>query len=434
MSDKISKKLLDALTIDPDLEKLLPQTTPQQDKALKEAIGREGPIHHLVADEKGVLIDGIRTFRICRELKIRDVWVTTLTGLSDEEKRHKRLALNVNRRHLSGKQKRALLEQELLRNPALSAGRLARMVGCSETTAQKVKKELIDKGQIGACPIEASDGRVFRSQGVLSTLHGVRAVQKLVQQEGQPTTGKILTRYKHGRLLGSQQRKEKAVAGSVLPVEQDCRLRCCRFQDLLKVEPDIAGQAALVLTDPPWEQGFVDQYDDLGRVARQTLKPGGLLAVYSGLMYLDVLMKALSQHLTYAWPVAITYPTCVSGTGTNRAGLWVYDQWRMVLIFVNGDKPSLQNATIKDHLEGMRSEKEYHDWQQSLKEVGYFVETLTGPGDLIVDLCGGSFTTAHAVKKLGGNRRFVGCDVSQECVNIGKHRLGQVTPPIRLSA
>jgi DNA modification methylase len=96
--------------------------------------------------------------------------------------------------------------------------------------------------------------------------------------------------------------------------------------------------------------------------------------------------------------------------------------------------PSLVNATIKDHLEGERSEKQYHDWQQSLKEVRYFIDNLTGKGDLIVDLCGGSFTTAHAVKEAGGGRRFVGCDVAQECVNIGKHRLAQVKPSIRLSA
>lgn len=433
MSDSRSKKLLDALTIDPDLEKLLPPTTPQQNTALKDAIGNEGVIYPLVADERGVLIDGIRTYKICRELKIKNVWVVTLCGLTDEEKRHRRLALNVNRRHLSGKQKRALLEQELLRNPAMSAGRLARLIGCSDTTAQKVKKEMIDKGQIDPCPIEASDGRVFRSQGVLSTLHGVRPVQKVAQEPEQPQTGKILLADKYKRLVRSGKRQKDAVAGSVLPVEQDFRLHCCRFQDLLKLEPDLAGQAALVLTDPPWDQEFIRQYDDLGRVARQTLKPGGLLAVYSGLMYLDLLMKAISQHLTYAWTVTITYPTCVSGTGTHRAGLWLYDQWRPVLVFVNGDNSALASATIKDHLEGERSEKKYHDWQQSLKEVRYFIDTLTVKGDLIVDPCGGSFTTAHAVKEAGG-RRFIGCDVSQECANIGKHRLSLVTPPIRLSA
>ena len=48
-------------------------------------------------------------------------------------------------------------------------------------------------------------------------------------------------------------------------------------------------------------------------------------------------------------------------------------------------------------------------------------------------LCQGEvFTTAQAAKELG--RRFVGCDVSQDSVNIGKHRIGQVTPPILLSA
>ena len=38
----------------------------------------------------------------------------------------------------------------------------------------------------------------------------------------------------------------------------------------------------------------------------------------------------------------------------------------------------------------------------------------------------GDITTAQAVKEAGDARRFVGCDVSQEWVNIGKHCLKQV--------
>jgi hypothetical protein len=96
VSAKKSRKLLDSLVIDPDLEKLLPPTTAQEDKAHKKTIQKEGVLYPLVADEQGVLIDGIRTYKVCRELSIRDVWVVTLYGLNEEERRHKRLALNVN--------------------------------------------------------------------------------------------------------------------------------------------------------------------------------------------------------------------------------------------------------------------------------------------------------------------------------------------------
>ena len=145
-------------------------------------------------------------------------------------------------------------------------------------------------------------------------------------------------------------------------------------------------------------------------------------------MHLPELIAALSNHLTYVWTITQTYPTsihCETG-GVKRGSLSIYDKWRPILIFVNGLMPSLMDSTMQDWVQGKGSQKELHDWQQSLEEVKFYIQTFTGPGDLVVDLCGGSFTTAHGVKELGGGRRFVGCDVSQECVNLGKYRLNNL--------
>lgn len=61
---------------------------------------------------------------------------------------------------------------------------------------------------------------------------------------------------------------------------------------------------------------------------------------------------------------------------------------------------------------GGRREKDLHDWQQSLAESIYLVETFSSPGDLLVDLLMGS--AANAVSRYTLNSRFVGADEDAE--------------------
>ena len=70
-----------------------------------------------------------------------------------------------------------------------------------------------------------------------------------------------------------------------------------------------------------------------------------------------------------------------------------------------------------------QKEKKLHDWQQSLIEVEQLVSYFSKPGDLIVDPCGGSFTSAEACRNMG--RRFIGCDVDADAVNKGHERLAK---------
>jgi site-specific DNA-methyltransferase (adenine-specific) len=54
--------------------------------------------------------------------------------------------------------------------------------------------------------------------------------------------------------------------------------------------------------------------------------------------------------------------------------------------------------------------------------VRYFSE----PGDLVVDTCGGGFTTAVACRNLG--RRCISCDIDEGCVIRGQDRLARKSP------
>jgi DNA modification methylase len=67
--------------------------------------------------------------------------------------------------------------------------------------------------------------------------------------------------------------------------------------------------------------------------------------------------------------------------------------------------------------------KSFHEWQQPLTEVEALVRYFSSPGDLVVDTCSGSFTTALACRNLG--RRCVSCDVDEQAVLAGQERLAQ---------
>ncbi len=77
-------------------------------------------------------------------------------------------------------------------------------------------------------------------------------------------------------------------------------------------------------------------------------------------------------------------------------------------------------------------EKGCHDWQQPLDVVEKLVSYFSRPGDLVIDPCGGGFTTAEACLRLG--RRCVSCDVDAACVSRGLERLERARNDTTLGA
>ena len=74
-------------------------------------------------------------------------------------------------------------------------------------------------------------------------------------------------------------------------------------------------------------------------------------------------------------------------------------------------------------------------WQQPVEIFQRLVKDFSNVGDLVVDPCGGSFTTAIACAQPESRRRFIGCDIDEHSVRIGQQRLdeeaSQLDAPIR---
>jgi 16S rRNA G966 N2-methylase RsmD len=172
----------------------------------------------------------------------------------------------------------------------------------------------------------------------------------------------------------------------------------------------------LIFTDPPYDTPSIERYAHLSLLASRILKDDGLLLAYSGKIYLPQIVTALSQHLDYSWTL-----TLLQGGGASLVNSrYICGRWKPIFLYVKRGCRR-RERWIDDVIKGEGIEKELHEWQQGEAEAAKLIESLTDPGDLVVDPFLGSGTTAAAAVKLG--RRFIGCDINPGAVAVAQERL-----------
>jgi DNA methylase len=225
------------------------------------------------------------------------------------------------------------------------------------------------------------------------------------------------------KLRGAKRERERddAERRNVLPAGDDnIRIYHCPFQRLEEVAGIAPGTVDLVLTDIPYDGQFLAQVSDLGAFAARVLVPGGLLVTYSGTLYLNQVIHSLDEHLTWAWSAASAW----MGDGTIIHPRQVTSKWKPILIYFKGEWR--KRGRWQDLLVVNQKEKGFHEWQQPLAEVENLVKYFSQPGDLVVDTCGGGFTTALACRNL--QRRCIACDIDEAAVIRGQDRLNLKDP------
>jgi 16S rRNA G966 N2-methylase RsmD len=184
------------------------------------------------------------------------------------------------------------------------------------------------------------------------------------------------------------------------PTDAAPDVRTGDFRDtLIDVEPD---SVALILTDPPYAKSALPDYDALGAFAAEALVEGGSLVCYCGQSTMPDALDALSLHLRYWWTLALEH----RGGGQQFPGKWVRIKWKPLLWFVKGTRRD--RIYVHDMLRGVPPSKALHEWAQGVDEVLPLIESLTSPGELVVDPFAGSGSFGIAAHRIG--RRFVGAD------------------------
>lgn len=169
-----------------------------------------------------------------------------------------------------------------------------------------------------------------------------------------------------------------------------------------------------IITDPPYGREALPLYAALSRLAARVLVPGGLCLVMTGQAYLDEVIAALKQHLTYVWTLAYLTP----GSSTQIWARRIKSNWKPVIYCVRGE---LTWEHVDDVVRSDGVAKDHHPWEQTVDGLQRLVERFTVRGQLVLDPFAGTGTTGLACLRTG--RRFLGIEINPQTADLARRRL-----------
>jgi hypothetical protein len=196
-----------------------------------------------------------------------------------------------------------------------------------------------------------------------------------------------------------------------------------------------------IITDPPYVDGWKENWAPFLNIAADILKPGGFLISYVGHIRLPEFFEALKEtqinaetggagknnQLKFFWICALDH----SGSIKAVHPFHVQCGFKPIIIAY---KPTDKNTIPKpykyfnDLIPGSGREKGLHSWQQSANELVPLIDTFTAPGDIILDPFMGSGTTGVACKMTA--RKFTGYDIVKENVDIAIKQISDTEPDV----
>lgn len=339
------------------------------------------------------ILDGRNRFRACKKAKV-EVKSRAFRG-SAEAALAFVVSTNLRRRHLNESQR------------AMVAARMANLSDGQTKGASQICEPVTQPE--AATQVNVSSRSVWAAKKVLAegTPDQIKAVES-----GKVKVSKVV----HAIKKAEQKRERVEIAKKAEKLKGGDK--GVRIGDFRKVLADVKdGSTSLIFTDPPYDRASVDLYADLGEFAARTLMPGGSLLCYCGHYLVPDVIERLAPHLRYWWLCGVQHE---GGNCARMREYGVVVRWKPILWFVKdtrGDK----DVFVDDLVASPAPEKDHHDWQQSVVEAQYYIETLTIKGELVVDpFCGGG-TTALAAKQLG--RTWLTCDIDKEAALISRRRL-----------
>lgn len=362
---------------------IFPEMTATDYESPKASIADHGVEIPVILDEDGNVIDGHHRRKACGELRIACPSIVRKFG-SEAEKYELALQLNCSRRQLSTKEKRELVATYLNRDPEIANNHLGTIIGVDSHTVESVRGDLEGTSEIPKLEkLRGRDGKVRRRHKIIANSQAeVSAALRVIQDLPESSAGKTLDITSAKRRAArncNQRRRADKLSG---PIPEGVQIHECSFQDLERIAGIVPASVNAVITDIPYDKGFISQVADLAEFADRVLVEGGTCAVLCGQYWVHKIMEHLSSHLKYRWVIASTWEG--AGTPVRLEGSSVVSKWKPILVYSKG---SLRVGQFYDALT-CAAEKDWHPWQQPLAEVQKLVEFFSAPGDLVVDPCG----------------------------------------------
>lgn len=197
-----------------------------------------------------------------------------------------------------------------------------------------------------------------------------------------------------------------------------------RSTNLKKMRDNYFGAAGWDnLSSADWEESMDAFFSSASRVVRK----GGAVIVFMAVIKLETLIKLAQKHGFYykttgAWHKLNPMPRNMNLHFVNSMESWVY--------FVNDAKTGTFNnngKVLHDFFEtgvASQGEKRFgkHPTQKPVELMNYFVQTLSNPGDTVLDPFMGSGSAGVSAMNL--ERQFIGIELSEDYYDIAVKRMG----------
>jgi ParB-like chromosome segregation protein Spo0J len=356
-------------------------------------------------DENFNVIDGEHRLIIGAHLGLKDLPFKIHPGLSEDEKRQLAYDLNVLRRQMTDEQIQELAVK--LRQEGKSYRQISEKLGVSHTKARtEVNKATVNEITVELpATIKGKDGKVRsakmeRKRNPQISVNTVKDLKKATDActiagvENLPS--KIIDKKgveRIARNVQAQKRREQnykdVKVGQVELLLGDFRIRGAEIE---------SASVDMIFTDPEYSKEALSLWNELGKLASRVLKPSGILAAYSGNLYIPQIHQMLSQHLDYLWTGAIYH----SGGRRMVHKVKINQVWKPVPIYY---KPPLKIhwSPFADMVSGGQS-KDHHEWEQAASEAAHFIDAMCKKKSTLLDPMfgsGSSILAGLSLKHLG---------------------------------
>jgi hypothetical protein len=195
--------------------------------------------------------------------------------------------------------------------------------------------------------------------------------------------------------------RREAARQNIMPLPDGMELR---IGDFRKVLADVADNSvSLILTDPPYKAEAERLYHWLADFAARVLIPGGSLVVYTGGALHDRDVAIFSSRLRFWWLLAMPHDQ-----SQRFPGKFVIADFKPVLWYVKEFRRGKEMMSATLHVLEP-ADKTEHDWGQSEGGVTQIIETLTLPGEKIIDPFAGTAKWGRIAAQMG--RPWLGADI-----------------------
>jgi ParB-like chromosome segregation protein Spo0J len=412
------------LKVDEEYMSLLPPLSQPEFEALKRSIKEDGLHYPIIANKRGVVLDGHNRLKVCRELGIKPRF--EVRDFSNDRLREKKFVIvsNLRRRHLNDFQKIELSQPLLSIQRTLAKQRQVH-------SEKSFGRGLLPNGR--ELPNGEAVEKVAREIGVSPRTY-YRALSIIQKQpeaiKRKLREGKIEINTAYANLQSEKKRKQ-LIALSRKPLPNPVKILCGDYRHIWSEHIE-DGTADIVLTDPQYgmkgnkKSGFGtlddlrQMWSDLGDFSSKVLKEGGYLFAYTGQEHSYVAETCLRQHLHYYWKITVSF-------GSNQTQLFhkkIRNRCKQILVFVKGK--GRDHEWFFDLLQGGgKGDKQAHEWAQPKSEAAYLISKFTKPNDLVVDPMSGTGSVLKAAVNL--RRKAIGFELDPESFKVARGTLASCT-------